>query len=116
MGHTTWRCARGLLAILVAIMFLAAPMAEATASACDDHAVQFEHSETSRDLNQSGDHRPDDHKACCHTACTWCSIVLPAANPVVLSLDSHGQDYLDPESSITGVTSPPTLGPPRAQA
>ncbi|WP_331375854.1 hypothetical protein [Sinorhizobium chiapasense] len=116
MGQTTWRCARGLLAILVAITFLAAPMAEATPSPCDNYAAQLEHSEASPDLTHSGDHHPGDHKACCHSACNWCSIVLPAANSVVLSLDANGQRHLDPQSSITGVTSPPALGPPRSHA
>ncbi|MBP1886167.1 hypothetical protein J2Z50_004470 [Ensifer mexicanus] len=102
--------------MLVAIMFLAAPMAGATASTCDDHVAPLEHTETSGDITHSGDHRPNDHKACCQSACTWCSIVLPAANSIVLSLDSNGQRYLDPQSSITGVISPPALGPPRTQA
>ncbi|CAN7445535.1 hypothetical protein LJR098_004190 [Rhizobium sp. LjRoot98] len=109
------RCARELLAVLVAIMFLLAPMAEAAPKICDNDLPQGVHVETSMgDVAGQGDFHPAEQKACCKNVCSLCNGILPASDPVVFHLDSGAQRYFDPQQSITGLRSSPALGPPRS--
>lgn len=115
VSQTTRRCGRELLAVLVAIMFLVAPMAEAAPVLCDNDCAQVAHTETSNDdVERKGDLHPVGHKACCNSVCSLCNVILPASNPVVFHLEAIAQQYLDPQQSITGLSSRPALGPPRS--
>lgn len=115
VSQTIRRWARELLAVLVAIMFLVAPMAEAAPEICDNDLSQAVHVETSMgDVAWQGDRHPVEQKACCNSVCSLCNVILPASNPVVFHLDSGAQRYLDPQQSITGHSSSPALGPPRS--
>jgi hypothetical protein len=114
-SQTIRRGGRELLAVLVAIMFLVAPMAEAAPVLCDNDFAQVAHTETSiSDVARPGDLDPVEHKVCCKSVCSLCNVILPASSPVVVHLDSGAQRYLDPQQSITGLGSRPTLGPPRS--
>ncbi|CAN7491628.1 hypothetical protein [Pararhizobium sp. LjRoot238] len=114
-NETIRRSGRELLAVLVAIMFLIAPMAEAAPVICDNDFAQVPHTETSKgDVARQGDLHPVDQKACCKSVCNLCNVILPASNPVVFLLDSGAQRYLDSQQSIAGLTSRPALGPPRS--
>lgn len=113
-SQTIRRCARQLLAVLVAIMFLVAPMAEAAPIICNNDLSQVEHIETSKgDVAKRGDHHPCDQKACCKSACNLCNVIIPVGNPVVFHLDSGSQRYLDPQASFIGSTCRPPFTPPR---
>lgn len=115
VSQTIRRCGRELLAVLVAIMFLVAPMAEAAPVICDNDFAQVAHTETSKgDVDRKGDLHSVEHKACCKSACSLCNVILPASNPVVFHLDSGAQRYLDPQQTTTGLSSRPALGPPRS--
>ncbi|ACP22292.1 hypothetical protein NGR_b08360 (plasmid) [Sinorhizobium fredii NGR234] len=113
-SQTFRRCARELLAVLVAIMFLAAPTIAAAAAICDGHVAQFEHSETQQNSDHTGDKGLHPQKVCCVAACGWCSAVVPAPDLAVLHLASGGHLYPDPDQSIAGLDSPPAVGPPRS--
>jgi len=114
VSQTIRRCARELLAVLVAIMFLVAPMAEA-APTCNNDLSQVQHIETSKgDVAGQGDHHPIEQKACCKSVCSLCNVILPVWNPVVFHLDSAAQRYLDPQPSFIGFTCRPPLTPPRS--
>lgn len=115
VSQTIRRYAKELLTLLVAIMFLVAPMAEAAPVRCDNNLPQTAHIETSMgDVAGQGDLHPAEQKACCKSVCSLCNVILPASNPVVFHLDSGAQRYLDPQPSITGLSSSPALGPPRS--
>jgi hypothetical protein len=114
VSQTIRRGGRELLAVLVAIMFLVAPMAEA-APTCNNDLSQVQHIETSKgDVAGQGDHHPIEQKACCKSVCSLCNVILPASNPVVFHLDFGAQRYLDRQRPITGLSSRPALGPPRS--
>lgn len=115
VSQTIRRCVRELLAVLVAIMFLVAPMAEVAPEICDNDLPQAVHVETSMgDAAGLGDRHPVEQKACCNSVCSLCNVILPPSNPVAFHVDSGAQRYLDPQQSITGVSSRPVLGPPRS--
>ena len=115
VSQTIRRGGRELLAVLVAIMFLVAPMAEAAPVLCDNDFAQVAHTETSKgDVARPGDLHPFKHKACCKSVCSLCNVILPASNPVVFHLDFGAQRYLDRQRPITGLSSRPALGPPRS--
>jgi hypothetical protein len=114
-SQTIRRFARELLAVLVAIMFLVAPMAEAAPEICNKDFPQAVHGETPMgDVAGQGDRHPAAQKACCKSLCSLCNVILPASNPVVFHPNSGAQRYLDPPQSITGLSSSPALGPPRS--
>ena len=114
-NETIRRSGREFLAVLVAIMFLVAPMAEAAPVICDNDVPQVAHIETSKgNVALQGDLHPTEQKACCKSVCSLCNVILPASNPVVFHPDSGAQRYLDPQQSITGLSSSPALGPPRS--
>ncbi|WP_234616870.1 hypothetical protein [Agrobacterium vitis] len=103
------------MTVLVAIMFLVAPMAEAAPTLCNNDLSQVEHIEASkRDVAGQGDHHPVEQKACCKGVCSLCNVILPVWNPVVLHLDSGSQRYLDPQASFIGSTCRPPFTPPRS--
>jgi hypothetical protein len=115
VGQTIQRYARELLAVLVAIMFIVAPMAEAAPVICDNDFAQVAHTETSKgNVALKGDLHSVGDMACCNSVCSLCNVILPASNPVVIHLESGPQRYLDPQQSITGLSSRPALGPPRS--
>ncbi|MDW5317640.1 hypothetical protein [Rhizobium sp. PL01] len=114
VSQTIRRYVKELLAVLVAIMFLVAPMAEAAPVICDNGSPQVAHIETSMgDVAGQGDFHPAEQKGCCKNVCSLCNVILPASDPVVFHLDSGAQRYFDPQQSITGLRSSPALGPPR---
>ena len=115
VSQTIRRCARELLTVLVAIMFLVAPMAEAAPVICNNDLPQAAQIETSNgSVAGQGDLHPAEQKACCKSVCSLCNVILPASNPVAFHLDFGAQRHLDPQQSMTGLSSSPTLGPPRS--
>lgn len=114
-NETIRRSGRELLAVLLAIMFLIAPMAEAAPVICDNDFAQVPHTERSTgDVARQGDLHLVEQMACCKSACSLCNVIIPASNPVVFPLDSGAQRYLDPQRSFAGLASRPALGPPRS--
>ena len=115
LNRTIARHARELLAVLVAIMFLFAPMAEAAPFICDNDLPQVTHFETSvGDVAGQGDLHPAEQRACCKSVCSLCNVILPVSDPGVFHLDSGAQRYLDSQQSSTGLSASPALGPPRS--
>ncbi|MQW94305.1 hypothetical protein EPK84_04075 (plasmid) [Sinorhizobium fredii] len=114
VSQTVGRCARELLAVLVAIMFLLGPTVAAAAATCDVHVAQIVHSEAQQNSDRTGDKGLHPQKVCCVSVCGWCSAVVPAPGLTVLHLASSGHAYPDPEQSIAGLDSPPAVGPPRS--
>ncbi|WP_234900258.1 hypothetical protein [Rhizobium skierniewicense] len=113
VSQTIRRYARGLLAVLVAIMFLVAPMAEAASELCDNDLPQALHVETSMGEEARQDDRHHvEQMVCCKSVCSLCNVILPPSNPGVFHLDSVAQRYLDPQQLITGLSYRPVLGPP----
>jgi hypothetical protein len=111
--QTVRRCATGLLAVLVAIMFLSAPMAEAGSARCDTHAGEIEHT-ASQAQDRPDDDGIDHQKACCAGLCKGCHIVLPTSVLFELGRDSNARQTFAPPPSISGLFDPPALGPPRS--
>ncbi|KQS91013.1 hypothetical protein ASG42_10980 [Rhizobium sp. Leaf391] len=115
VSQTIRRYAKELLTLLVAIMFLVAPMAEAAPVICDNSSPQVAHIETSMgDVAGQGDLHPAEQKSCCKSVCSLCNVILPASDPGVFHLDFGAQRHLDPQQSMTGLSSSPALGPPRS--
>lgn len=89
----TVQWAKALLAILVAVSMLFAPLAAAQAMPCHDHdghqavvagSPQFQ-AESGHVEHQHASHAID-HKACCGSACGFCAVVIESASPAVLDL------------------------------
>lgn len=115
VSQTIRRCGRELLAVLVTIMVLVAPMAEGAPVLCENNSTQTAYIETSQsDFARKHDAHPVDHKGCGKSVCSLCSVLVPT--PVVFHLDSSAQRHLDPQQSLTGLTFQPALGPPRSLA
>lgn len=116
---------RGLLAVLVAIVFLAVPLAGATPMPCNDQATVATHPDasstkpsdvaTAMDQHRAGDNHKGQQKSCCSNICTWCSLVLPAPDLVVQSRERAKRLFERP-TEISGLATPPALGPPRRLA
>lgn len=113
VSQTIRRYARKLLAALVAIMVLVAPMAEAAPEICDNDLPQAVHFGISMgDVAGQNDRHHVEQKTCCKSLCSLCNVILPPSNPGVFHLDSVAQRYLDPQQLITGLSYRPVLGPP----
>ncbi len=107
--------ARELLAVLVAIMFLAAPTAVATLVNCDAHTARSEQVLSSQeDTVLHVEFHPGDQKACCKSACSVCNAVFPAPPLIGVTLKSDNHRYLPKQQPIVGLDSRPAIGPPRS--
>ncbi|MCA1408976.1 hypothetical protein I6F26_32970 [Ensifer sp. IC3342] len=114
-SQTVRKRARELLAILVAIMFLFAPTAEAALVNCEPHTISMEHVVSSQgDTALHVDIEPGDQKACCKSACSLCNALFPAPFSVGIALKSDGHRYFDPQRPIIDINSRPAIGPPRS--
>ncbi|WEX78985.1 hypothetical protein PYH37_003956 [Sinorhizobium numidicum] len=103
--------ARELLVVLVAIMFLFAPMALATSVQCDSPSI--EHAETQDNLGHQNDFQPADQVSCCKSVCSVCNAALTGEYLIAFLPHSGDQQHPGPQTSIAGGTSRPLLGPPR---
>ncbi|WP_429811700.1 hypothetical protein [Ensifer sp. B1-9] len=114
-SQTVRKHARGLLATLVAILFLVAPIAEAAPIACEPHVAGSEHvisSQGKADLD--GKTETGDQKACCKHVCGLCYTLFPAPTFGEVTLKSGDRRDLSPQPPIDGIISRPALGPPRS--
>ena len=114
-SQTVRKHAKGLLAALVAILFLVAPIAEAAPIACETHVAGSEHvisSQGKADLH--GKTETGDHKACCKRICSLCNTLFPAPTFGAITLKSGGRRDLAPQTPIAGIISRPAIGPPRS--
>lgn len=119
---------KGLLATLVAIAFVLAPIASAQTESCHDLLRQHQDHDGSRyiasieqsiapSLHQQGDvapeHRSAGSKNCCVSSCSVCQVVLAKeATSIVHGVITHsGFEWID--EAGTGVAVAPILGPPR---
>lgn len=113
VSETVGGYARELLAVLVAIMSLAAPMAAAAATS---HVAQIEQPETLQDSDPASDTGLHPPKVCYVAWCGVCSAAVPASGSVILRLAHSGHPYPEPDQSTAGLDSPPAVGPPRSVA
>ncbi|MDQ0304891.1 hypothetical protein [Ancylobacter polymorphus] len=119
---------KGLLATLVAIAFVLAPIASAQTESCHGllphhqdhdgsrHVAAIEQS-IAASLHQQGDvapeHRPAGSKTCCASSCSACQVVLARETVAIThGLMTHsGFEWIDEAGA--GVAVAPILGPPR---
>lgn len=104
-----------LLAILVALLFLVVPMAEAAPVECGPKIASSEHvisSQGKADLH--ADTETGDQKACCKRICSLCYALFQAPIFGEVALKSGGRLDLPPQPPITGINSRPAIGPPRS--
>ncbi|MBD9638738.1 hypothetical protein IB277_20795 [Ensifer sp. ENS07] len=104
-----------LLAMLVALLFLVVPMAEAAPMKCESHIAGSEHvvsSQGKADLH--ADSKTGDQKACCKRICSMCYAVFPTPVFGKITLKSGGRRDLTPQPPINGIISRPAIGPPRS--
>lgn len=114
-SQTVLKRARELPAILAAIMFLFAPMAEAALVECGPHIVSSEHTVSPQgDPALHVDFEPGDRKACCKRACSLYNALSPARVLLEIALKPNGHRDLDPQRTIIGINSRPAIGPPRS--
>jgi len=107
--------AKELLAILVAIMFLFAPTAEAALVKCQPHTPSTEHIVSPQsDPAFHVDTETGDQKACCKSACSLCNALFPAPLPVGFTVKPDGYRDFGPQQPIIGINSRPAIGPPRS--
>lgn len=114
-SRTVRKHARELLAVMVAILFLFVPMAEAARVECGSHTASSEHvvsSQANTDLHIEIE--PGGPKACCKSICNLCYALLPAPVLVEFTLKSGGRRDLNPQPPIDGIISRPAIGPPRS--
>lgn len=114
-SHIVRKRARELLAVLVAILFLFVPMAEAAPIDCGTHTVGSQHAVSSQaktDLHV--DIRAHGSKACCMSVCSLCYALTPAPTLIEAVMRSDGHRDLDPQRPIVGIISRPAIGPPRS--
>lgn len=114
-SHIVRKHTRELLAILVAFLFLVAPMAEATPVECGPHIASSERIvslQGKTDLH--ADTETGHEKACCKRICSLCYALLPAPIFGEVTLKSGGRRDLNPQLSINGIISRPAIGPPRS--
>lgn len=119
---------KGVLATVVAIAFVLAPIASAQTATCHDHRHQHQDHNGSRhaaataqsiapSLHQQGDvtpeHRSAGSKNCCASSCTTCQVVLARETvPIVHGMIAHSCfEWID--EARMGVAVAPILGPPR---
>lgn len=114
-SHIVRKRAKELLAVLVAILFLFVPMAEAAPIKCGSHIAGSEHvvsSQGKADLH--ADTETGDQKACCKRICSICYAVFPTPVFGEITLKSGGRRDLTPQTPINGIISRPAIGPPRS--
>ena len=113
-SHIFWKRARALLAVLVAILFLFVPIAEAASVDCGTHAAGGQHAVSSQvktDLHV--DSKPHGPKACCMNVCSLCYALSPAPILGEAIVNSDDRRDLSPQRPIVGIKSRPAIGPPR---
>ena len=113
--QTVRKHARGLLAALVTILFLVAPIAEAGPIACERHVTGSEQvisSHGKADLHSKTE--TGDQKACCKRVCGLCYMLFPAPTFGEVTLKSGDRRDLSPQPPIDGIISRPAIGPPRS--
>ena len=114
-SQTIPKHARELLAALVAVLFMFAPIAEAAPVKCGSHAGSSEHVVSSRGKTALHVHaQPGERKACCKSACSLCYALFPAPILSELTLKSGSRRNLNPQRPIYGIISRPAIGPPRS--
>ncbi|MBB5753707.1 MAG: hypothetical protein J0I31_04150 [Rhizobiales bacterium] len=124
VGLQTIGWMRALLAFLVAIALLVAPVASAQAMPCHD---LVRHEQTT--VVESGQLRAVisgdglqghfhavDHALCCSSVCASCVVALAAPDATVPQRIVLTARYAQRDEIVTGVAFPPTLGPPRTRA
>lgn len=106
-----------LLAILVAMALLVAPIAGAWAANCPAHDDTGAITQSqSRHLGVAPAHRLLDHKACCAGVCCGGIVMLETATIAFVYPRAAVQHHLTVPPAISGLVFPPTLGPPRPLA
>lgn len=104
-----------LLAILVALLFLVVPMAEATPIECGRHIAGNEHVVSppgKADLHADTD--TGSQKACCKRICSLCYALFPAPVFGEVILNGGSRRDLNPQAPIDGIITRPAIGPPRS--
>ncbi|MGO4624197.1 hypothetical protein AB4Z34_20185 [Ensifer sp. 2YAB10] len=104
-----------LLAIVVAVLFLLVPMAEAAPFECGQHIAGSEHvvsPQGKTDLH--ADTETGSQKACCKRICSLCYALFPAPVFDEVILNRGGRRDLNPQAPIYGIISRPAIGPPRS--
>jgi hypothetical protein len=116
------RVAQALLAILVAISMLFAPLAAAWAMPCHDFdahqavaAVSTQFKAASGHLGHQHASHAIDHKACCGSACGFCAALIESASLAALDLIATNQRHQQNDSAVSGLALLPALDPPRSQ-
>ncbi|MFG1420529.1 hypothetical protein [Roseixanthobacter liquoris] len=115
---------RALLAFLVAVALLVAPVAGARAMPCHEPshhhsaaAVGSGHHEAGSAAHAAKGHsRAVDHSLCCSSACASCVVMLAAAGTSIPHRVALAPAYERRDEIGTGLAFPPTLGPPRHPA
>lgn len=111
-SHIVRKRAKDFLAVLVAILFLFAPMAGAAPMDCGTHTVGSQHAVSSQFLH--ADSKPYCPKACCMSVCSLCYALSPAPMLIEAILKSAGRRDLTLQRPIVGISSRPAIGPPRS--
>jgi len=114
---------RALLAFLVAITLLVAPVASAQAMPCHDLIRQEQATVVESGQLQaaiSGDGLQDHshavgHTLCCSSACASCVVAIAAPCPTVPKRIVLAARYAQRDEIVTGLAFPPNLGPPRTR-
>ena len=114
---------RALLAFLVAITLLVAPVAGAWAMPCYDlvrqeQATVVESGELQaaiRGDGLQGHSHAVGHTLWCSSACASCVVALAAPGPTVPKRIVLAARYAQRDEIVTGLAFPPTLGPPRTR-
>lgn len=124
--HLT-RSVRALLAVLVALALIIAPMPVAQAAPCEGHIGQphehenyrhqpaLEHSSPTAKLQSQSapEHKAADSKTCCSTMCSVHLVMVSKEDIAVLeNLTAHARLEWGNQAGV-GVAFPPILGPPR---
>ncbi|RJF87483.1 hypothetical protein D3874_11030 [Oleomonas cavernae] len=108
-----------MLAVLVAMALLVAPVAAVHARPClertsDQHAVSAEGLQpevaSSRDAAQ-GDFHTNGHQACCSNACGVSAPATGDASAIDVVLAGVGQHFARYDQVARGLAIPPTLAP-----
>ena len=115
---------RALLAFLVAIALLIAPVASAQAMPCHDlvRNEQATIAESWRLQAAIGGDRLQghslavDHTLCCSSACASCVVAPAAPGATVPQRVVLAARYEQRDKIVSGLAFPPTLGPPRTRA
>lgn len=115
---------RALLAFLVAIALLVAPVVSAQAMPCHDlvrheQATMMVSGEFQAAISGDGlqgHSHAVDHTLCCSSACASCVVALAAPGTTVPQRIVLTARYAQRDEIVRGLAFPPTLGPPRTRA